>query len=124
MEAIAHARFQRFGARKVAQVLKQIRGMSLEKATETLPLTQRRCAVMVAKTLKSASSKLQKKLGKKMDPANIWITQAWVGLGPMGQMKRVKPAPMGRAMTFKRKVCHVTMVVADERAGKRNNNGK
>ena len=64
------------------------------------------------------------KAGKKMDPANIWITKTWVGLGPMGQMKRVKPAPMGRAMTFKRKVCHVTMVVADERAGKRNNHGK
>ena len=65
-------------------------------------------------TLKSAKSNLQGKAGRKLDPARMWVSQTWVGLGPMGQMKRVKPAPMGRAMTFKRKVCHLTMIVSDE----------
>ena len=114
MEAIAHARFQRYGARKVAQVLDQIRGKSLENAEQLLPAVPRRCAELVVKTLKSAAANLRVKAGKKIESDGIFLTQAWVGQGPMGHMKRVLPAPMGRAMTFKRKVCHLTMVVSDE----------
>lgn len=119
MEAISHARFQRFGARKVAQVLDQIRGKSVQRAQEILPLIPRRATTMVAKALKSAASNLQVKAGKKLEPGAMFVKAAWVGQGPMGHMKRVMPAPQGRAMTFKRKVCHLTMVVADEPQQKR-----
>ena len=119
MEAIAHARFQRYGARKVAQVLDQIRGKSVERAEQILPAVPRRAKTLVEKTLKSAASNLQVKAGRKLEGGGMWIKSAWVGQGPMGQMKRVLPAPMGRAMTIKRKVCHLTMVVADEPQPKR-----
>lgn len=115
MEAIARARFQRYGARKVAQVLDAIRGRSVETAERKLPLIFRRATVLIAKTLKSATANLQVKAGKKIDPGNMYIRSAWVGLAPMGHMKRVLPAPMGRAMTIKRKVCHLTMIVADNK---------
>lgn len=118
MEAIAKARFQRYGARKVNQVLEQIRGKSVEKAEALLPVIPRRATELVVKTLKSAVSNLHVKAGRKIEPTGMWVRQAWVGQGPMGQMKRVKPAPMGRAMTFKRKVCHLTLVVSDESAGR------
>ena len=113
MEATAKAKFQRFGARKVAQVLDEIRGKSVQRAEELLPGIPRRAAVMVAKTLKSATANLLVRAGKNIEADGIWITEAFVGLGPMGQMRRVRPAPMGRAMTIKRKVCHLTMTVAD-----------
>jgi len=118
MEAIAKARFQRYGARKVNQVLEQIRGKSVEKAQSLLPVIPRRATEVVVKTLKSAVSNLQVKAGRKIEPKGMWVRQAWAGQGPMGQMKRVKPAPMGRAMTFKRKVCHLTLIVTDEPAGR------
>lgn len=114
MEATAHARFQRYGARKVALVLDEIRGKSVDRAERLLPLIPRRATRLIAKTLKSASANLQVKAGRKLDSREMVIKSVWVGLGPMGNMKRVKPAPMGRAMTFKRKVCHLTMVVADK----------
>ena len=114
MEATAHARFQRFGSRKVALVLDKIRGTSVERAEQLLPLIERRATRLVSKTLKSASANLRVKAGKKLEPGQMFVVAAWVGLGPMQNMKRVKPAPMGRAMTFKRKVCHLTMVVADK----------
>ncbi len=114
MEAIAKARFARFGVRKVNAVLGQIRGKSVDQASFLLPLIPRRATELVGKTLKSAVSNLQGKAGRKIEPAGIWIKQAWVGPGPMSHMKRVMPAPMGRAMTFKRKVCHLTLIVADE----------
>lgn len=115
MEAIAHARFQRFGARKVAQVLDQVRGKTVQTAEQLLPMIPRRATELVGKTLKSAAANLQNKLGKKVEGTEMFVKSAWVGQGPMGHMKRVLPAPMGRAMTFKRKVCHLTMVVSDER---------
>lgn len=115
MEAIAHARFQRYGAKKVAQVLDSIRGKSVDQAQRQLPLTARRATELIAKTLKSAASNLEVKAGKKIDSTKMFIKSAWVGQGPMNHMKRMLPAPMGRAMTIKRKVCHLTMVVADKK---------
>ncbi|MFA6031004.1 MAG: 50S ribosomal protein L22 [Elusimicrobiota bacterium] len=115
MEATAYARFQRYGARKVAQVLDQIRGKSVAKAEEILPTIPRRATELVGKTLRSAAANLQHRTGKPLEPRDVFIKAAWVGQGPMGHMKRVLPAPQGRAYTFKRKVCHLTMVVSDER---------
>jgi len=115
MEATAYARFQRYGSRKVAQVLSEIRGKTVFRAEEILPMIPRKSTVIVAKTLRSATANLQVKAGKKLDLAAIYVKAAWVGQGPMSHMKRVLPAPQGRAMTFKRKVCHLTMVVSDER---------
>ena len=114
MQAIAKAKFARYGSRKVNSVLGQIRGKSVQKAELLLPLIPRKAGELVAKTLKSAAANLQVKAGKKLDPAGMWITEAWANNGPMSHMKRVMPAPQGRAPTFKRKVCHLTMVVADE----------
>ena len=123
MEAIAHARFQRFGTRKVAQVLKEIRGKTVLEAEEILPMIPRVCGRMVEKTLRSAAANLTIKAhraGKQLHPEQVYVKECWSDMGPMGHMKRVLPAPQGRAYTFKRKVCHLTVVVSDEpRNGKK-----
>ena len=72
--------------------------------------------MLVGQTLRSAVANLQVKAGKKLELSNIYVKAAWVGQGPMSQMKRVLPAPMGRAMTIKRKVCHLTMIVSDKKS--------
>jgi len=116
MEAIAHSRFQRMGARKVAQVLSEIRGRSVLKAEMILPTLPRMCARMVERTVKSAAANLAMKLaraGKPLVADKVRVSACWVGNGPLSQMRRVRPAPMGRAMTFKRKLCHLTVVVSD-----------
>ena len=123
MEATAHARFQRYGTRKVAQVLKEIRGKSVLEAERLLPMIPRVCSTMIAKTVRSAAANLvtqSAKAGRAVDPQKVYIKSCWSTMGPMGHMKRMLPAPQGRAYTFKRKVCHLTVVVSDERAnGKR-----
>lgn len=123
MEATAHARFQRYGTRKVAQVLKEIRGKSVLEAERLLPMIPRICSTMIAKTVRSAAANLvtqSAKAGRAVDPQKVYIKSCWSTMGPMGHMKRMLPAPQGRAYTFKRKVCHLTVVVSDERAnGKR-----
>ena len=123
MEATAHARFQRYGTRKVAQVLKEIRGKTVFEAERLLPMIPRICSTMITKTVRSAAANLviqAARAGKPVDPQSVYIKSCWSTMGPMGQMKRMLPAPQGRAYTFKRKVCHLTVVVSDERvAGKR-----
>ena len=117
MEATAYARFQRFGTRKVAQVLKEIRGKSVLHAEQLLPLMPRTCSQMIAKTVRSAAANLTIKArlaGKTLVPEKVIIKSCWSGQGPMGQLRRVMPAPQGRANTFKRKVCHLTVTVSDE----------
>lgn len=117
MEATAYARFQRYGTRKVAQVLKEIRGQSILKVQQILPMIPRACGGMVAKTVQSAAANLTVKAsraGKTLDPQKVYVKSCWSTMGPMGAMRRVKPAPQGRAMTFKRKVCHLTVVVSDD----------
>lgn len=114
MEARAVARFQRYGARKVAQVLGQLRGKSLWQAEQMLPALPRAAAGMVAKTVRSAAANLNMSAGRKVDPKTVRIARCWVDRGPTRHLQRVMPAPMGRAMTFRRKTCHVTVVVESE----------
>jgi large subunit ribosomal protein L22 len=119
MEATAHSRFQRYGTRKVAQVLKEIRGKSVLEAERLLPMIPRICSGMITKTVRSAAANLvtqSAKAGRAVDPQKVYIKSCWSTMGPMGNMKRMLPAPQGRAYTFKRKVCHLTVIVSDERA--------
>ena len=128
MEATAHARFQRYGTRKVAQVLTEIRGKTVFDAERLLPMIPRICSTMITKTVRSAAANLMTlaaRSGRSVNPQNVYIKSCWSTMGPMGHMKRMLPAPQGRAYTFKRKVCHLTIVVSDERiTGKSNGKGK
>jgi large subunit ribosomal protein L22 len=122
MQATAHARFQRYGTRKVAQVLREIRGKSVLDAEKLLPMIPRICSNMIAKTVRSAAANLVQqaaKGGRAVSPAEVYIKSCWSTMGPMGHMRRTVPAPQGRAYTMKRKVCHLTVVVTDERSAKR-----
>jgi len=118
MEATAHARFQRYGTRKVGQVLNEIRGKTVFEAERILPMLPRICSVMIEKTVRSAAANLVvqgARSGRPVDPEKVYIKDCWSTMGPMGNMKRMLPAPQGRAYTFKRKVCHLTVTVSDER---------
>ena len=99
-------------------MLSEIRGKSVLEAEQILPSIPRACGRMVGKTLHSAAHNLSVKAGragKTLKAESVYVKSCWAALGPMGQLKRVMPAPQGRAMTFKRKVCHLTVVVSDER---------
>jgi large subunit ribosomal protein L22 len=109
MEAIAHSNFARFSYRKVGQVLGLIRGKPVAQAMELLPWVPRACRILVQKTLKSAVANA----GGRADPAKLAVSQAWVNHGPV--MKRVMPKAMGARAMIKRKTCHLTIIVSDEK---------
>src|SRR5262245_60191127 len=106
MQAVAHSHFARYSYRKVGQVLGLIRGKSVAEAMGMLPWIPRVSRVLVEKTLKSAFANA----GKGVDPTQVRVAQAWVNHGPV--LKRVRPQAMGARSLFKRKTCHLTIIVS------------
>lgn len=111
MDAIAKAKYARYSPRKVGQVLGLIRGKSVAKAYGLLPTVPRAAGILVFKTLKSAFSN-----SGITDPNLVFVKKAWVDSGPV--LKRVRPMAMGGRGIYKRKTCHVTIVVGDKQNGK------
>lgn len=107
MQAVCRARFQRISDRKVNQILDTIKRKQVDDAFKILQFLPKAATAIVEKTLHSAVSNL----GRVSDPKKIVIKEAYVGQGPA--LKRMRPAAMGRSVMYKRKMCHVTIVVGD-----------
>lgn len=107
MEAAAHSKFVRFAPRKVNQVLKLIRTKPVAAAFDVLSFTPKTTSTLISKTLKSAVANA----GRLKTLDGVWVKECWVGHGPA--LKRMRPGPMGRGMPFKRKTCHLTIIVSD-----------
>ncbi len=117
MEATSKAKFQRFGSRKVGLLLDLVRGKSVKASQGIIPFSGLRCSDMVQKTINAAAANLQVKLGNKLDLTKIYIKEAYSNMGPMKNLKRIQPGPQGRAMPYKRNVCHLTVTVSDIKGG-------
>jgi len=108
--ARAVARFVRLGPRKVGQVLDLIRGKGVLEAYQILKFTPRQAAKAVEKVLKSAVANTR----SPAEEPNLYIAEAYVGQGPV--LKRVSPRAMGRAALYRRKTCHIYILVDSRKA--------
>src|SRR5580765_2069767 len=119
MEFRAEARFMRVSPQKARLVLNLIKGQRVEAARNTLLFTKKRVAATVGKLLQSAidnANFLSTEKGLDVDLDNLYVKHAVANDGP--RMKRVRPAPMGRAFRFVRRIAHLEIVLAE-----RNKNG-
>ncbi len=114
MEARAEARYIKMSPQKVRLVVDLIRGQSANDARMTLRSTNKRIAPSVLKVLDSAIANAENRFND-LDVDTLVVTEAYVNEGP--RMKRVRPAPMGRAYRYQRRLCHIVVSVGD-RAGK------
>jgi len=113
MESTAHVRHARISPRKVDQILMLIRGKSVSSALTTLQLVTKGARPLVEKTLKSALSNA----GKQQSPDQLYVAQAWVGLGPV--FKRMRAHAMGRGATIRHRTAHMTIVLSDQKPRKK-----
>jgi len=89
----------------------------VQKALETLAFTKKRIAPVIHKVLTSAldnAKYLSDERGLDLDVDNLYVKTAVANEGP--RMKRIRPAPMGRAFRYQRRLTHIIVSVA-ERAG-------
>jgi large subunit ribosomal protein L22 len=119
MEFRAEARYMRVSPQKARLVLELIKGRRVEEARNTLLFTKKRVAATVGKLLQSAidnANFLSTEKGLDVDLDNLYVKHAVANDGP--RMKRIRPAPMGRAYHYERRIAHLEIVLAE-----RNKNG-
>jgi len=109
LEARAIKRNTRSSPRKMRLVVDLIRGKSAGEALSLLKFSDKDAAATGELTLKSAINNLQQR-DAGIDPEAIYVKAAFVDPGPT--MKRISPAPMGRAYRIRKRSHHLTIVVS------------
>jgi len=114
MEFRAEMRYLRVSPQKARLVLDLIKGRRVEDARNTLLFTKKRVAAHVGKLLQSAldnANFLATEKGLDVEIDNLYVKRAVANDGP--RMKRIRPAPQGRAYRFQRRISHIELVLAE-----------
>src|SRR5262245_18190837 len=111
VEAQATARGVRTSAQKAGLVCDLIRRKSVNQALATLQFTRKIIARELAKVLRSAVANLQQKEGVGGDVDRLYVAECFANQGT--SMKRVRPAPMGRAFRVVKRTAHLTVRIAE-----------
>ncbi len=107
----ARLRFTRVSARKARFVIDAVREKSVKEAMGILKLTHRPSAApKVLQLLKNAVDSAKNKY--EGDPEDLVIGAVYADDGPV--LKRILPAPFGRAFPIRKRFCHVTIILAEE----------
>jgi large subunit ribosomal protein L22 len=114
MEFRAEKKFLRVSPQKARLVLNLIKGRRVEDARNTLMFTKKRVAEHVGKLLQSAldnANFLTTEKGLDVEIDNLYVKSAVANDGP--RMKRIRPAPQGRAYRYQRRIAHIELVLAE-----------
>jgi large subunit ribosomal protein L22 len=114
----AEARYQRVSPQKARLVLELIKGRRVEEALQTVAFTKKGVAPLVEKVLRSAlqnANYLSQEQGLDVDVDNLYVKTAVANDGP--RLKRIRPAPMGRAFRYQRRTSHIVISVAERKLG-------
>ncbi len=106
----------RVSPQKARLVLDMIKGRRVEDALNTLAFTKKRVAETVEKLVRSAlenANYLSTEKGLDVDVDNLYVMRAVANDGP--RMKRIRPAPMGRAYRYQRRMAHIEVALAERR---------
>jgi large subunit ribosomal protein L22 len=117
MEFTAKAMYIRVSPQKARLVLDLIKGRRVENALNTLAFTKKGIAPTIHKLLRSAlenANYLSQEKGYDVDIDRLVVTRAIANEGP--RMKRIRPAPMGRAYRYQRRISHIEIAVAEKSA--------
>ncbi len=113
MEYTARLRHLQASPQKVRLVADLIRGRRVEEAVQILHHTKKRAAGPVEKLLRSAIANAENR-DEQVDVDRLFVKEIFVDPGPM--LKRLRPAPMGRAHRILKRQSHITIKL-DTRKG-------
>lgn len=113
MEVTARLRYVQGSAQKMRLVANLIRGKGVQDAVNILQVTNKAAARHVKKCLKSAIANAENR-DDHVDVDRLFVKEVFVDGGPM--LKRIQPAPMGRAFRILKRQSHITIKL-DTRSG-------
>ncbi|MCC5915543.1 MAG: 50S ribosomal protein L22 [Balneolaceae bacterium] len=110
-EAKAVQKHLRKSPRKTRLMANYVRGERVDRALTKLDFMKKSTAVDVSKVIKSAAANIRDKFEEeRLDNDLLYIKEIYVDEGVT--LKRIQPAPMGRAHRINKRSCHITVVVA------------
>jgi large subunit ribosomal protein L22 len=115
MEFTAKLNYVRVSPQKARLVLDLIKGRRVEDALDTLRFAKQGIAPALYKLLRSAvenANYLSAEKNLDVDLDRLCVKQAIANEGP--RMKRIRPAPMGRAYRYQRRIAHLQIVLAEK----------
>ena len=107
----ATTKYIRTSAQKAKLVLDQIRGRDVSHALATLKFSRKLIARDIEKLVRSAVANVQQVDGFSGDVDRLYVARCYANQGP--SMKRIRPAPMGRAFRVVKRMAHLTVEVAE-----------
>ncbi len=117
MEFTAKLNYVRVSPQKVRLVLDMIKGRRVEEALDTLLYAKKGIAPKLHKLLRSAvenANYASAEKGLDIDVDRLYVKRAVANDGP--RMKRIRPAPMGRAYHYQRRISHVEIALEEKAA--------
>jgi len=95
--------------RKMRLVADLIRGIDVVDASSILQFSTKEAAKRMEKLLWSAIYNYEQKSGEKWENANLYIKDVFVDSARM--LKRIRPAPQGRAHRIRKRSNHITLIL-------------
>jgi large subunit ribosomal protein L22 len=108
--ARAEARYIRVSPQKARLVIDMIRGQQAGDAIHILSVVNKQIAPAVEKVLRSAIANAENK-SQDVDVDRLFVSEAYVNEGP--RQKRIRPAPMGRAYRYQRRMAHIVVKLGE-----------
>lgn len=109
-QAKAVQRYLRRAPRKLRLVADLVRGLTVEEAVNKLKFVNKAGAVDVSKVIRSAMANLEDKNNDEaFDASTVRIHTIMIDEGPT--LKRIQPAPQGRAHPIRKRMSHITVIV-------------
>lgn len=109
----ATSRFIRMSPQKARLVVDLIRGRSVNEALMTLKFTNKpKSTREIEKVVKSAVANATQK-DENLDVDNLFVESCFINEGP--RLKRIRPAPMGRAYRYQRRTSHITIQLGERK---------
>jgi len=101
-------KYVRMSAQKAREVTRAITGMPVSQALSVLDFTPKKAAFLIGKTLRSAIANAEN--NHELDTENLVVKSAVATDGPA--LKRIMPRARGSAAPIKKRMCHITVIVA------------
>lgn len=101
-------KYARMSAQKAREVTRAITGMPVSQALSVLDFTPKKAAFLIGKTLRSAIANAEN--NHELDTESLIVKSAVATDGPA--LKRIMPRARGSAAPIKKRMCHITVIVA------------
>lgn len=108
MEVKAIYRYARISPQKAREVTREIQGMDVNNALAILNYTPKKAALLIGKTLQSAIANATH--NHSLDEETLFVKSVTATTGP--SLKRIMPRARGSASPIKKRMAHITVVVA------------